>query len=523
MYYYEPPMPPQVGSIQPMPYQPNMIMGFNQPQFMPHGPGGNLQFQSLPSTPTYSSSQMYNPYNFPQQIPVFNPGVQVFHQGWSVAPSSQFSDQNNMSQNPQTQFKPILGRKVKMFSDSHRHQSPPMPQNPKMPQNPPMHQNPPPGLRTRHAFRRNSVSSTASYPSSTNTESCHSNKMPYFRPNYPHWPKFTGRGRWSVFLMQWQAVAKLHKIQGDEKLFSLIACIKGKAANYMVDLPSFIKSSFDRLVTEMELMFETVKGDGKYVDEYRDELSQSKQGNLSPTQYAFHVATLANKCKFDQILKVKENPDKLGEYMSKCDYIDTIAGEAFLRGASNQFCVKQIRAYYGKDYPDGIPLPVAMEEYKIALVIFKNHSAYKPTTPKNDLIFDDICDTSDYDDSNSMDSDNDVSKISNFKKPRVKRYAKFIGRRLKQKVAKIANEVNSVTVSSQIMSKSKESNTSRNLVCSTHSQNEIDPELQYKTNYLVRTLADMVSNLIQYVSQIQAESSQFQPEGEEIGLSEQYG
>ena len=319
--------------------------------------------------------------------------------------------------------------------------------------------------------------------------------------------------------MQWEAVAKLHKIQGDEKLFSLIACIKGKAVNYMVDLPSFIKSSFDRLVTEMELMFETVKGDGKYPVQYKRELTESKQGNLSATQYAFHVATLANKCKFDLRLKVKENPDKLGEYMRRCDHIDTDAGEVFLRGASDQFCVNMIRAKNGKDYPDGIPLPVAMEEYKIALAIFKNQSTYEPTTYENDLIYDDSCNTFDSDDSNSMESDNDAPKISNFKKPKVKRYAKFIGRR-KQKVTEIVNKVNSVTVNSQTLSKSMESNTSQDLVCSTHSQ--IDPESQYKINYMVKILSDIVSNLLQSVSQIQAESGQFPPKEDEIGWSEQY-
>ena len=129
--------------------------------------------------------------------------------------------------------------------------------------------------------------------------------------------------------MQWEAVAKLHKIEGEEKLFSLIACIKGKAADYMCDLPLYVKSDFDELVSEMELMFEIVKKEGKLPWWYMDKLDECYQGNLSVSEFAFRVSSWANKARFKQE-KECPGPDFKGLGM------DVWAGNAFLRGVNNQ-------------------------------------------------------------------------------------------------------------------------------------------------------------------------------------------
>ena len=76
-------MPIMVGPTnQPIPYQPNFMMGpYNM--FSPMQ-GGTLPMQFIPPPPNYPDFQNYSPYNLSHQTPIHNPGDQTNHQRMAV-------------------------------------------------------------------------------------------------------------------------------------------------------------------------------------------------------------------------------------------------------------------------------------------------------------------------------------------------------------------------------------------------------------------------------------------------------
>jgi hypothetical protein len=99
-------------------------------------------------------------------------------------------------------------------------------------------------------------------------------------------------------------------------------------------------------------------------DNYReitDQLSVAKQGKMTINEFAIHVSSLANR------LELGSDEDT-----------ERMAGEAFLRGANDLNCVGMVKFAYGITYPKGIPLEVALSNYKRAI----GDSAKNSTAPQ---------------------------------------------------------------------------------------------------------------------------------------------
>jgi len=415
---------PQGGYYnQTIPYPPAMWVG-NQQGGLP----GWMQNQVIPSQPYVSM----NPYpmfegqisnNVRQQNPAFNPDTQNTHPGGSVTVNPNMHrvvnpPMQNAQNNVNSQH--VLGSTVNKR---------PPPGFPKIP---------PPGLNMGFPSRRDSTlpsvsdSSSVSDWSSTMGDTPRSNTPTRSRPNYPHWPKFAGNGRWSTFMMQWEAVAQLQKIGEEEKVPTLIACIKGKAADYMCDLPPFIKSDFNKLVGEMELIFETVKNEGEHLWINREKLDKSYQGNLSVSEFAFRVSSLANRSRYPEEM---ECPD--------IQITDIRAGEAFLRGVNNSEIALRTMAVLGIKYPKGIPLSEAMVTYNRMLATHHVFLSRKSFANCDINVETRACDNTEASESNTKVPDFPI--VDKYDKPKVKRFAKFQGRRLKKRIAEFAEGLHKIS------------------------------------------------------------------------------
>lgn len=179
------------------------------------------------------------------------------------------------------------------------------------------------------------------------------------RTRIPHaiWPKFDGQRKWETFFKKWEAVAKQQCIAPEDKVGCLIMCIKKDAEDYMGTFSESVLSDFDKLTKAFE------KGYG-VTDNYRelnDKLTAAKQGKMSVNEFAIYVSSLANRLGL--------NSDEATE---------RLAGEAFLRGINNQKYVGLVKFAYGRMYPQGIPLEIALAEYKRAV----GDDATEGTTPE---------------------------------------------------------------------------------------------------------------------------------------------
>ena len=222
---------------------------------------------------------------------------------------------------------------------------------------------PPPGFQprmvvaNRPSYATNTTQGTTSDDvSDTGSQSglsCFSNRRkPMPRPHFPNWPKFYGKGRWKTFFIKFEAIAKLQKIEEEDKVYCLLACLKGDAADYVSDLNESIRTNFVKLVDKLAFLYDI---DSTFYDvqECKDKLYHAKQGRLSIQKFALHVSTLANKALFD-----KHSPGSA----------DIEAGDAFIYGVNNQKAAHYARFFEGGDYPNGrLPLNVAVSSYQRAL------------------------------------------------------------------------------------------------------------------------------------------------------------
>ena len=179
--------------------------------------------------------------------------------------------------------------------------------------------------------------------------SCFSNKRkPMHRPHFPNWPKFYGKGRWKTFFIKFEAIAKLQKIEEEDKVYCLLACLKGDAADYVSDLNESIRNNFVKLVDKLAFLYDI--DSTTYVQECKEKLYHAKQGRLSIQKFALHVSTLANKALYDE-----SGPGRA----------DIEAGEAFIYGVNNQEVAHYVRFFEGREYPQGrLPLNIAVSSYK---------------------------------------------------------------------------------------------------------------------------------------------------------------
>jgi len=228
---------------------------------------------------------------------------------------------------------------------------------------------------------------------------------PRHRPNFPHWPKFYGKGRWKPFFLQWDAIAKLQNIEEEGKVLCLIACIKGDAADYVCDLDESIRSNFVKLVDALSFIYDIDAT--KSVRECTEKLRHAKQGRSSIQKFALNVSTLANKALFDE-----DNPGKAA----------IEAGEAFIRGVNNKKCADWVKFLEDPEYPRGLPLKVAVNNYQ--RILYDSGDMY-PQTSNAPVV--------------------DIQKVQGEISPTLKKgnskpkHAKFQGRRLKNKIVEITH------------------------------------------------------------------------------------
>jgi len=196
-------------------------------------------------------------------------------------------------------------------------------------------------------------------PHDDDSRSFTSDRPKPFKNKIPHaiWPKFDGTRKWGTFFKKWEAVAKQQCIAAEDKVGCLIMCIKKDAEDYMGTFSESVLSDFDKLTKAFE------RGYG-VTDNYReitDQLSVAKQGKMTVNEFAIHVSSLANR------LELGSDEDT-----------ERMAGEAFLRGANDINCVGMVKFAYGITYPKGIPLEVALSNYKRAI----GDSASNSTDPQ---------------------------------------------------------------------------------------------------------------------------------------------
>ena len=68
-------------------------------------------------------------------------------------------------------------------------------------------------------------------------------------------PLFNGKGRWSTFIKQFQAIAQNARWSMEQKLHFLLVSLKDEAAEYAFDLRAGILADYDLLVHELDLRF----------------------------------------------------------------------------------------------------------------------------------------------------------------------------------------------------------------------------------------------------------------------------
>jgi hypothetical protein len=70
-------------------------------------------------------------------------------------------------------------------------------------------------------------------------------------------PKYDGRTRWKTFINQFEAITR--DWSEDQKLYHLLTCLSGDAADFVFELESHIRGSLDLLVEELERRFKTTE------------------------------------------------------------------------------------------------------------------------------------------------------------------------------------------------------------------------------------------------------------------------
>ena len=171
--------------------------------------------------------------------------------------------------------------------------------------------------------------------------------MPRGRIPNALWPKFDGQRKWETFFKKWEAVAKQQGITTpQDKVGCLIMCIKKEAEDYMGTFSESVMNDFGKLTKAFERGYGTTDN----FSELSEQLATAKQGTMTISEFAIHISSLANR---------------LG--LETDEATERTAGQAFLRGATNTKCVQMVKFAYGKAYPKGIPLAIALAEYKRAI------------------------------------------------------------------------------------------------------------------------------------------------------------
>jgi hypothetical protein len=122
---------------------------------------------------------------------------------------------------------------------------------------------------------------------------------------------------------------------------------------------------------------------------------------------------------------------------------DIRAGEAFLRGVNNSEIALRTMAVLGIKYPKGIPLSEAMVTYNRMLAthhVFLSRKSFSNCNINVETCAGDNTEPSEF---NTMVPDLPI--VDKCDKPKVKRFAKFQGRRLKKRIAEFAEGLHKIS------------------------------------------------------------------------------
>ena len=150
----------------------------------------------------------------------------------------------------------------------------------------------------------------------------------------PRWPTFKGDGQWTPFFKRFEAVFQQQQIPNSNKMNYLITLITGSAE---------LKRSVSILSQHMATIFDDVETSRQY----KTYLTNASQGDLSINAFAAQVSGWAHQAGYNDL-----------------ETIEAEAGEAFLAGANDKRTASMVRCLAGQQYPDGIPLNIALTMFK---------------------------------------------------------------------------------------------------------------------------------------------------------------